>query len=77
MASQPVGFFSNSEGKSSKRLQSFLGLLAALIFPLVCGAFNLKLPVAEITTGFLTYSALMQGVSVYQEVKANGKARQK
>ncbi|MCX6035245.1 MAG: hypothetical protein NTV38_09770 [Chloroflexi bacterium] len=69
MMSPLEGYFDGKEGKSSKRLQSFLGLLAALVFPLVAGLLKLKLPIAEITTGFLIYSAGMQGVSVWQESK--------
>ncbi len=78
MATQPDGFFDGVGGKSSKRLQSFLGLLAALVFPLVAALLKLeaKLPVGEITTAFLVYSAALQGVSYIQEQKLlNGKKR--
>ena len=34
MMSPLEGYFDGKEGKSSKRLESFLGLLAALVFPL-------------------------------------------
>ena len=73
------GYFDGVGGKSSKRLQSFLGLLAALGFPLVSGVLKLDtLPIAEITTGFLIYSAALQGVSMYQETKLlNGKTLRK
>lgn len=63
------GYFDGVGGKSSKRLQSFLGLLAALLFPVIAGLLKLDLPIAEITTGFLIYSAAMQGVSMYQETR--------
>ena len=69
MMSQLNGYFDGKEGKSSKWLQSFLGLAFALIFPLAAGLLKLKLPIAEITTGFLFYSAAMQGVSYLQERK--------
>jgi len=64
---KPDGFLDGAGGKSSKRLQSFLGLLAALLFPVLCGVFDLKVPVAEITASFLVYSAALQGVSYLQE----------
>jgi hypothetical protein len=67
--SKQDGYFDGTGGKSSKRLQSFLGLLAAVIFPVICGWLKLNLPIAEITTGFLIYSAAMQGVSYLQEKK--------
>lgn len=72
------GYFDGVGGKSSKRLQSFLGLLAALVFPILCALLKLeaKLPVGEITSAFLIYSAAMQGVSMYQETKLqNGRKR--
>ena len=67
MATKVDGFLDGAGGKSSKRLQSFLGLLAALLFPVLCGVFDLKVPVAEITASFLVYSAALQGVSYLQE----------
>lgn len=65
------GYFDGVGGKSSKRLQSFLGLLAALLFPIIAGLLNLetRLPIAELTSAYLFYSAAMQGVSMYQEAK--------
>jgi hypothetical protein len=78
MPTQPEGFFDGVGGKSSKRLQSFLGLVAALVFPLVAALLKLegKLPVGEITTAFLVYSAALQGVSYIQEQKLlNGRKR--
>lgn len=74
------GFFDGVGGKSSKRLQSFLGLVAALVAPFVLGAVQkwtgAKYPVGEIVTAFLVYSAAMQGVSFYQETKLlNGKKK--
>lgn len=70
MATKPVaGFFDGVEGKSSKRLQSFLGLVAALIYPLVAGLLKLNGSTVAICSAFLAYSAAMQGVSMYQEAK--------
>lgn len=74
------GFFDGVGGKSSKRLQSFLGLVAALVAPFVIGVVEkwtgTKYPVGEIVTAFLVYSASMQGVSFYQEQKLlNGKKK--
>ena len=63
------GYFDGVGGKSSKRLQSFLGLVAALVFPLIAALLKLegKLPVGEIVTAFLVYSAGLQGISYIQE----------
>lgn len=72
------GYFDGAGGKSSKRLQSFLGLVAGLVFPLVAGLLKIAddVPVGVITSGFLVYSAAMQGVSMYQETKLlNGKKK--
>ncbi|MDD5375741.1 hypothetical protein [Acidithiobacillus sp.] len=75
-AQEQDGFFDGVGGKSSKRLGSLLGLAAALLFPFIAGLTNLKVPIAEITTAFLVYSAALQGVSMYQETKlTNGKKK--
>jgi len=69
MAVQKGGLLDGVGGTSSKRLGSLLGLAAALLFPFIAGLLNLKVPVGEITTAFLVYSAALQGVSYLQEKK--------
>jgi ABC-type uncharacterized transport system permease subunit len=69
MAVQKDGFLEGKEGWSSKRLGSMLGLAAALLFPFIAGLLKLKIPIAEITTAFLVYSAALQGVSYLLERK--------
>lgn len=66
-AVEPGGLIDGVGGKSSKRLGSLLGLVAALLFPFLAGLLQLKVPIAEITTAFLVYSAALQGVSYLQE----------
>jgi hypothetical protein len=68
---QQDGFLEGKDGKSSKRLLSVLGfagafLIAAagLVFPTLD-----KTTVLGLVTLFLTFSAGMQGVSVWQEKK--------
>jgi ABC-type uncharacterized transport system permease subunit len=72
-AAPPAHYLDGAGGKSSKRLQSFLGLVAALLSPIVLGFVQMwtkvKFPVAEIVTAFLVYSAALQGVSYLQERK--------
>jgi hypothetical protein len=72
-ATPPARYLDGVGGKSSKRLQSFLGLIAALAMPVVLGFVQMwtkvKFPVAELVTAFLVYSAAMQGVSYLQERK--------
>jgi len=69
---KPIGFLHDaSNDKSSKRLQSFIGLLAAIAMPFIAGfvkqQFSVDIPVTEITLTFLLYSAAMQGVVLMSE----------
>ncbi len=65
-----VGFLDGSEGKSSKRLLSILGWAAALCISIAGLAFKLDgTMVTGLVVAFLTFSAAMQGVSVWQEKK--------
>jgi hypothetical protein len=69
---KPIGFLRDAyNDKSSKRLQSFIGLLAAIAMPFVAGfikkTFSVDIPIAEITLTFLLYSAAMQGVVLMSE----------
>jgi hypothetical protein len=68
---KPDGFLEGAEGKSSKRLLSVLGWGAALVIAGIGLAFK-KLDttmVLGLVGLFLTFSAGMQGVSVWQEKK--------
>jgi hypothetical protein len=70
-AQHEEGFLDGKEGKSSKRLLSVLGWAAALAISIVGLAFA-KLDttlVLGLVGLFLTFSAGMQGVSVWQEKK--------
>lgn len=70
MATKQAGFLDGAEGKSSKRLLSVLGWAAALLIALAALVFKLeKEPVLGLVAAFLTFSAAMQGVSVWQEKK--------
>lgn len=67
-----IGFLRDAyNDKSSKRLESFIGLLAAVAMPFIAGiikkVFAVDIPMVEITTTFLLYSAAMQGVVLMSE----------
>jgi|WetSurMetagenome_2_1015567.scaffolds.fasta_scaffold30098_5 hypothetical protein len=67
-----IGFLRDeSNDKSSKRLQSFIGLVSAIAMPFVAGfikkQFGVDIPITEITLTFLLYSAAMQGVVLLSE----------
>jgi hypothetical protein len=69
---KPIGFLRDGyNDKSSKRLQSFIGLFAAIAMPFIAGiikeVFKIDIPVVEITLTFLVYSAAMQGVVLVSE----------
>jgi hypothetical protein len=70
MATQQAGFLDGKEGKSSKRLLSVLGWAAALVIAIAGLIFKLDAAlVTGLVVAFLTFSAALQGVTVWQERK--------
>jgi hypothetical protein len=63
---KPLGMLSDPTGDiSSKRVQSFVALIYAMLLPPFAGIFGwgATLPIAELVVTFLVYSAAMQGIS--------------
>lgn len=65
----PTGLLDGAGGKSSKRLSALMALGAAFLFPLLNGIFKLGMPVVELTTAYLVYSAALQGITYLQDKK--------
>jgi hypothetical protein len=64
-----IGMLGDPNGDtSSKRTESLLGLIYAMILPLLAGIFGWTgVPVAEISGAFLIYSAAMQGIAYFND----------
>jgi len=66
---KPLGMLRDPAGDtSSKRTQSLLALVYAMLLPILAGWFTWTgYPTAEVSGAFLIYSAAMQGISYFND----------